>query len=565
MNATPIRTLQEAIDADTHNWLNEIAMDGDRVMVFNSINECMKNAPLLPATDMDAAEWIKDALNNKYTLIATTKTDGDWYYWDGTIHVQDETHTIADTLTKKYVRAMDSALKIAYNEINATTLSEDDKAKCRATLTSASSYVRDAKGETGMSKLRKRISMELRRSKEYFDNDREFIVFHDGQVMLTNDLFGGLLAPDPVRPVTKKLRITPGGHDTRPGMWADLLDRLGIEPADQRYLQVAAGAALLGRGDAKNIVTLVGVSNTGKTTYAMALYKLFGGYAGTLPAGAIVDKAGTNFDQYKARGVRFLLLEEPQEKRVADDYLKNLSGGGGLVPTQEKGKNGVEWKAQCVLHITANHVPRINTKDDAIVGRLNIVPFNVVRKEEPTHIVSEDDMEDIAGNEDDNVLLMDQLVRDCPNEIFDWILEGADIYSRTSVIPKSKGIIERAQNVVVEGSAVIRWLLEQTEWTHNDTVPPRFTLNKTDVHTAMVEASMEEYNNFCMWIEFRNEERVTKKTWQQEINRFMKEPAERAGKRSGGSLRLWGVSPYTNSVQNALAPGHHNWGQYSRS
>jgi phage/plasmid-associated DNA primase len=255
-----------------------------------------------------------------------------------------------------------------------------------------------------------------------------------------------------------------------------------------------------------------------------------------------VDRGSTNFDQYKARGKRFILLEEPYEKKTDDSFLKNLSGAGGMVSTQEKGKNGVEWKPQGVLHITANHVPKIDTKDDAIVKRMNIVGFNVRG-------------EKIADTEDkSNLEPADIHMRDCANEMFEWVLAGAKEYNETKTVILSEAIVKAARSNIAQGSAVIRWLMEQCEWTADDTVPPRWELHKTTTHTAMVKASKDEFLNFNLWCGMTGEKPVSKATWEDEINRFMGEPAERHGKRSGGSTRLWGVSEKDNkSALSAIA------------
>lgn len=499
-----------------------------------SFNGMLKN---VPDNDLDAAKLIRKSFGSNITYVATSATRGEWYFWNGTIHEATKTNNIDDLIAQEVATYLGHVKEIYTTNATKTKLNDTELAAVKAICKDHIAYGKTIKGASGLAKLKERIRYEFIVANDYFDHDTDFIVLSDGLVLDSRNLEAAPMTPDASRPVTNKMGVTFGAVDTRPGLWKDFLNRLGLAEDDQKYLQLMAGAALVGRADTKNIAALVGVSNTGKTSYAMSVFKAFGGYAGNLPAGAIVDKGSVNFDQYKARGKRFILLEEPYEKRTDDSFLKNLSGAGGMVSTQEKGKNGVEWKPQGVLHITANHVPKIDTQDDAIVKRMNIVGFNV----------KGDKIIDESGLEPADIHM-----RDCSNEIFQWILEGAKEYNRTRTVVLSEAIQKAAQVNVANGSVVVRWLLEQCEWA-NDVTPPRWELNATSVHSAMVEASKEEYMNFNMWCMTNNEKVVSKATWQAEINRFMSEPDDKKGKRPGGSVRLWGVSVRDNKrTQDAL-------------
>lgn len=519
------RSLQTYKDANTGELRNRS---------FNSPTSFGLMLKNVPATDLDCAKLVRNAFGNTITYVATGASKGEWYYWDGTVHVRDETNQVDDAIAQVIAEILQEVKELSDKHAVKGSLTDDDLKKVNGMMKDYISFGRIAKGASGLRNIKDRIRHEFTVAKDYFDHDTDYIVLADGLVLDSRNIDATPMAPDAKRAVTNKMDVTFGGVDSRPGLWVDFLNRLGLAADDQKYLQMMAGAALVGRADTKNIAALVGVSNTGKTSYAMSVFKAFGSYAGNLPAGAIVDKGSVNFDQYKARGKRFILLEEPYEKRTDDSFLKNLSGAGGMVSTQEKGKNGVEWKPQGVLHITANHVPKIDTKDDAIVKRMNIVGFNIKGEK----IVDE------AGLEPADIHM-----RDCSNEIFEWILEGAKEYNETRRVPLSEAINKAAQVNVANGSVVVRWLLEQCEWA-NDTTPPRWVMHATTVHSAMIEASKDEYFNFNMWCMNNNEKVVSKAVWQTEINRFMNEPDDKVGKRPGGSLRLWGVSERDNKKAN---------------
>lgn len=508
---------------------------------FNSPSSFALMLKNVPDTDLDAAKLVRKLFGNTITYVTTSSSGGEWYFWNGTVHQLATTNNIDDLIAQGIAELLGNVRDIYIANATKANLGDTKLAQVKAMMKDVLDYGKKIKGAAGLARLRERIRYEFIAAKDHFDHDTDFIVLSDGRVLLTNNITAAPLDPDPSRPVTNKMSVTFGGTDAKPGTWADFLNRLGLAADDQKYLQLMAGAALLGRADARNIAALVGLGGTGKTTYAMTVFKAFGSYAGNLPAGAIVDKGSVNFDQYKARGKRFILLEEPQEKRTDDSFLKNLAGAGGLVPTQEKGKNGVEWKPQGVLHITANHVPKINTQDDAIVERMNIVGFNV---KGPKIL----DDEDATGPRLSDAA--DIHMRDCSNEIFEWIMAGAIEYDKTRKVVLSESIKNAAKVNVANGSVVIRWLLEQCEWADEKT-PPRWEMGATTVHSKMVETSKEEYFNFNMWCMNNNEKVVSKASWAAEINRYMGEPDDKKGKRPGGSPRLWGISERDNTQINA--------------
>jgi putative DNA primase/helicase len=322
-------------------------------------------------------------------------------------------------------------------------------------------------------------------------------------------------------------------------MWTKALNEWLPSKEEQKYLQMAAGAALLGRGNAKNIVALVGVSNTGKSTYLNTIKNVFGGYEGQLPSTAIVQKYGgnTNFEQATARGIRLLWLSEPQNTKTDDAFLKNLAGGGEAITTSEKGKDSVSWKAQCVLHIASNHNPKISTDDDAIVQRMNIVAFNHVFKPGPDMVVGLED--ELFANEAEGILM--------------WIIMGAGLYIKNRmqiIVPES--IKKRAEDNVVESSAPLRWLADvQAERTY-----------KVDVdiaQTKMVKPK-EAYFDFQQWCVEKGEKTTpSQKQWLKEVEASTGRKTPDG--RPGGSARVWGLVhvPVGERALSALPDDEQYW------
>lgn len=501
----------------------------DLLVRFLEINYKIKGQDLSPATlyslpmsDLASARFITECVSEDTLYVPTGLSRGEWYVWDGTIWALDNTGLMSHRLADAYADAL-NAVVLSVRLALPADVREDKESGWPKALGQVQKYAADLENEKNQSGLRKKLTYMLQKPADFFDHDQQWIVFEDGQVLDTNNLKGGLLPPSPTRAVNRKMGTTLG-EGTAENWLKSLKDR--EIPADQqRYLQVAAGAAMLGRGDAKNIVTLVGVSNTGKSSYIETLITAFGGYASKLPAGAIVAKTSTNFEQHKARGARFIYLEEPYEARTDDSFLKDLSGGGGLVSTQQKGRDVVEWRPQGVLHIGANHVPHINTQDDAIVKRMNIVGFN--RKFTPA---------DGVFHKDIHLWLVEQ---EGP-QIARWIYEGALEYDRLGYLPVPASMTESARENVAEASPALLWLKDQFE---TKRLVDCRTVEETVMPTKMAPADKSLYDSFRAWCFDEGVIKVPmKKTWQKEINYYMDQPHDQKEKRPGGYARLWNVA-----------------------
>ncbi|MFE4078219.1 phage/plasmid primase, P4 family [Paenarthrobacter sp. YIM B13468] len=483
-----------------------------------------KLAGAVPLTDLDAARTLAQIFEHHLTFIPHSTNGGDWYVWNGIVHSKDERGLVDDYLATEFANALKATADYATNYLNNSTMSDEDKAAARKGMAELFRYAKSIRSAGGLKNLKTRIRYEFQQAPEFFDHDQRWAVMSDGRVIDLENIDAEPLAPSPKLPVSRHLGVTQTGSwlspETYPKKWGQALSDWTPDEGVQDYLRIAAGAALLGKGDAKNIVTLVGLSHTGKSTYINVLREVFGTYAGELPPTAIVQKYGgaANFEQHKARGKRFLYLSEPQKQRTDDAFLKALAGGGDTITTSKKGQDGVEWQAQCVLHIAANHIPKFDTTDNAIVGRMNIVGFD--------HVFEPDAM-------DRNKNLVRELIDQEGSGIMFWILAGAREYLEIGHIPVPESIRKRSQENVVESSAPLMWL--------NDMVESGVLVIDKHAYMSDMMTPKDAYPMFQNWCFENGEPSVKQKDWLKDIEAFNKMPADRKGKRPGGHARVWGV------------------------
>lgn len=517
-------TIKPFITRTFDKKLNEILKPNDSALTLTALSHFERlYFDLVPSTDLDSGNMIREMFGKLFTFIPTSRSGGDWYFWNGAVHQADPVNRIDDYLAEALANFLQDVGAYAADKYDAKNFSKDDQDAVVGYLKNLRKYARGVRSNGGLYHLKSRITAVFTEAPDYFDHDQQWAVMSNGKVLDLTDIHGDFLEPDPSRPVLRQLGVSLDVDNIGASpLWDASLDAW-ISKDEQDYLQLAAGAAMLGRGDAKNIVSLVGISNTGKSTYLNVMKEVFGTYAGALPATAIVQKygGGVNFEQHKARGKRFLYLSEPQKQRTDDAFLKNLAGAGDTIPTAAKGKDSVEWHAQCVLHIASNHTLQIDTRDNAIVERINIVGFdNVFSADTPGRVDRLD--KKLVEQEGAQILL--------------WILVGAEKYNELGKIPVPDSIKARAQDNVVESSAPLRWL-------NSTIVDQRYKIEPFANGSSMVKPK-DAYAEFRLWcFEMGEKSTPDQKTWLKEIETFTKRPADKKDQRPGGYARVWGVVP----------------------
>jgi len=474
----------------------------------------------IPQTDYDAAHLMYEAFENRIHYNGSAG----WYEWNGRVHELDRTDTLGAGLVGRFIRAMESVLEAIEAEILSWPDAEDQQ-KAAKIVAPVRSYVDKVKGNGGTRNLAEYLKSVFRVDNNYFDRDTQWIVMEDGGVLDMGRTLAFeepvIMDPDPSRPVTRHLGVSidEDTSDT-PVEFLRLLRATVSNDEEVEYLQTAAGAAIMGTGTAKNIPHLVGPPHTFKSVYLNVLDEVFGTYSGTLPATALVARygGGTNFAQSRARGVRFLWLSEPQTTRTDDAFLKNLSGGGEPINTEEKGKDSVAWYAQCVLHIAANHVLRFDSRDSAIVSRMNIVEFHNQVKEE-----------------DINPRLAEELVEREGEEIFMWALRGAITYSKRGSIKVPKSVKDRAQSHVVSSSQPMRWLEEMQD-------SGEYVLS-TEVPAYKCVKVKDAFQAFRMWCMDNMEDlKMNQATWLKEVYRYLETPPEKQNVKARNVRVIYGLT-----------------------
>lgn len=415
-----------------------------------------------PKTDRQLARWAQRTFLDQFIYITEGPRSGWFYYWNGayweklvdrdfSAYVSEACEQFLETATagyRKLLKTFNIALKAPKTAEGEDPKEESHTVAAIRTQYNAINKLADASTkESAHVGIMKAVKGTIHRPAEFFLDDSAFIVASDGWVLKTDDLASGWHSPSKERPVARTTDVPHNGTDASPELWQRYLDSIFKGPegrAYQRYLQVAAGCALLGRGDTRQIPSLYGPPRTGKSTFVQTLKSIFGGYAVTVGRDFLHQNA--RFSRSRAKGMRYVLLEETDKFELADTgFIKQLAGGGGTLSTERKGVDAEEWPIQFVLFIATNNRIKIDVSDNAGTERIDYVEFK--------HQFD-------LGASDFSKNIGRELLELCPRTIFNWILEGAYAWDNGTydAFPRPDSMFEQDNEARKEQSSAIDWL-----------------------------------------------------------------------------------------------------------
>jgi P4 family phage/plasmid primase-like protien len=124
---------------------------------------------------------------------------------------------------------------------------------------------------------------------------------------------------------------------------------------------------------------LVSSNSNGKSKISELFQKAFGDYCGNFNVSMLTQKrgasTGTNSELVKAKGKRFMLLQEPGENdRINVGLMKELTGGDKV---QARGlyREPIEFKPQFKLVLACNDLPAAPPNDGGTWRRVRVLPF----------------------------------------------------------------------------------------------------------------------------------------------------------------------------------------------
>ncbi len=120
-------------------------------------------------------------------------------------------------------------------------------------------------------------------------------------------------------------------------------------------------------------------NSNGKSKLTELYQKAFGDYCGSFNVSMLTQKrgmaSGTNSELVKAKGKRFMILQEPSEKEKINVGLMKELTGGDRVQARGLYKEPIEFKPQFKLVLACNDLPSVPATDQGSWRRVAVLQF----------------------------------------------------------------------------------------------------------------------------------------------------------------------------------------------
>ncbi len=250
------------------------------------------------------------------------------------------------------------------------------------------------------------------------------------------------------------------------------------DPDVRDFAHRLMGYATFGNGNEKVFVVALGPRNSGKSAFFNNVKTFLGDFAVPLNAPSITEskmpKGEARYDLAHLHGARLILATEPRRGAIFDaSMLKALSSGGedGLL-VRMLNQNFVELKNKGLVVILSNYMPKNESLDEALWGRLVVLPFDAEFKDDAPGTLLTEDLTALLRTEKDGVLR--------------WLVEGYSNY-RAHGLRKPKRITDELERV----KRAENWLDAYIE--------ERLILDST-MHTKCID-SWNDYQAWCAMTE----------------------------------------------------------------
>jgi P4 family phage/plasmid primase-like protien len=155
-----------------------------------------------------------------------------------------------------------------------------------------------------------------------------------------------------------------------------------VTDGDEEYRDFilrAIGYALTGDVSEEVMFLVYGGTETGKSTFLVAMKALFADYCITIPHDTLLARKNTGAirnDIAMLRGARMAISSELKRGAVLDEDMVKRLTGGDQVTARFLNKEFFEFKNTAKFFITANDSPKLDVGDDATMRRILRLPFD---------------------------------------------------------------------------------------------------------------------------------------------------------------------------------------------
>ena len=269
------------------------------------------------------------------------------------------------------------------------------------------------------------------------------------------------------------------------------------------YLQLALGYSITGSTREHKMFICIGDGSNGKNILLDILQFIMSDYCQTIPPESLMaNKYGSDAERPSPTmamlaGARTAISSESKEGHRLDVAMIKRHTGGGFMTARFMRENTLRFEITHKLWLMTNHKPALDHMDDAMRGRLHLIPF--------------DRQWNRPGNPERNPLLPDgdknlmEVLKSEAEGILAWLVEGAVKYAKNGLEPPEE-IIQMTQSYFKENDILGLWLD-----TYCEECDPRIGLKASEL--------FENYRTWCVKEGYENVMLHTQKTFSNELKK----------------------------------------------
>jgi P4 family phage/plasmid primase-like protien len=310
-------------------------------------------------TDMGNARRLID---NHSTAIRYVGDWNSWLVWDNRRWRRDNTNQ-TELMAKSTIRSILT---------EATTIEDDDRRKATVKHAFGSQSARAVRAMTGLAQSEREVAI----SATDLDANGDLLNLQNGTYEWRNGTFR-THNPDDLN-----TKLAGAAYDLGASCpnWDKALAAWLPDPEVRRFVQRAVGYSLTSDLSEKCLFVVYGPTDAGKSVFIETILALSGDYGHVVKDDTLLlarNKGGNTDDLADLQGIRFASLSETPEGARLDVALIKRITGGTAITAMRKYEHAVTFQPTSKFWIDTNHRPRINPDDDAIWGRVRMVPFEI--------------------------------------------------------------------------------------------------------------------------------------------------------------------------------------------
>lgn len=226
-------------------------------------------------------------------------------------------------------------------------------------------------------------------------------------------------------------------------------------PTLAAYLQRALGYSLTGSTAEQKMFICIGAGSNGKNVLLDMFQWIAGDHCQTIPPEALMATRHDNDAERPSptaaslAGARTAISSESKDGQKLDVALVKRHTGGGYMTARLMRENTFRFEITHKLWLMTNHRPALDHLDDAMRGRLHMIPFDR-RWNRPGHPERDPNLPD--GDKD----LMAKLKAEAEG-VLAWLISGAVAYVRDGITPPAE-VVRMTRDYFNDQDALGKWL-----------------------------------------------------------------------------------------------------------